>query len=60
LPKQNATQVAIAALLTLGRTPEAFARGEGLELQTLANAASLLWAPDHCPLCAAEEPIAHG
>jgi orotate phosphoribosyltransferase len=58
LREQNATPVAVAALLTLGQTPEAFARGEGLELLALANAASSLWAPDHCPLCASGEPIA--
>ena len=60
LREQNATPVAIAALLTLGQTPESFARDERLELLTLANAASSLWAPDHCPLCAAHEPIAPG
>lgn len=58
LREQNATPVAMAALLTLGPAPEALARDEGLELLTLANVASPLWAPDHCPLCAAGEPLA--
>ena len=60
LREQNATPVAIGALLTLGQTPKVFARDEGLELLTLANAGNSLWAPDHCPLCAAGEPIAPG
>lgn len=57
LREQNATPVAIAALLSLGQTPEELARDEGLELLTLANAAHQLWAPDHCPLCEVEEPV---
>lgn len=58
LHEQKAIPVAIGALLTLGRAPEALARHEGLDLLTLAHAASSLWAPDHCPLCAVDEPIA--
>ncbi len=60
LREQNATPVAMAALLTLGNKPEELARDEGIKLLTLANAAHQLWAPDHCPLCAAKEPIAPG
>ena len=57
LREQSATPVAIAALLTLGQAPEELARDEDLEILTLANAASTLWMPDHCPLCAADEPL---
>ncbi|MBO1756815.1 phosphoribosyltransferase family protein [Allobranchiibius sp. CTAmp26] len=60
LREKNAIPVAVAALLTLGQAPDELARDEGLELLTLANAESPLWAPDHCPLCATDEPIASG
>ncbi|NYJ75616.1 phosphoribosyltransferase family protein [Allobranchiibius huperziae] len=57
LREQHAIPVAVAALLTLGQAPEKLARDEGLDLVTLANAESPLWMPDHCPLCAADEPV---
>ena len=60
LREQNAIPVAVAALLTLGHAPDELARNEGLQLLALASAESALWMLDHCPLCAADEPVASG
>jgi orotate phosphoribosyltransferase len=59
LRQAGARPVAVGALVTLGETPGAFARREGLALERLATMANTLWEPSECPMCAAGEPLGH-
>ena len=54
----GARPIALAALVTLGDTPESFAEREGLALERLATLPNTLWEPGECPMCAAGEPLA--
>ncbi|MGB7726954.1 MAG: phosphoribosyltransferase family protein [Candidatus Acidiferrum sp.] len=53
----GANTVAIAALLALGDTIHAFAANHHLPLELLNHMPNNLWAPSHCPLCAAGQPL---
>jgi len=55
----GAVPVGIGALLVLGTTAQRLATDEGLPLDRLASLTSGLWAPEVCPLCAAQVPLDH-
>jgi orotate phosphoribosyltransferase len=57
LTHAGAQPVALGALLTLGATPTAVAAAEGLPLEALATRENRIWEPEHCPLCARQEPL---
>ena len=53
----GAEPAAIGALLVLGSTAQRLAADEALPLERLAFLTSGLWAPEVCPLCAAQVPL---
>lgn len=53
----GAEAAAIGALLVLGSTAQQLAADEALPLERLASLTSGLWAPEACPLCAAQVPL---
>jgi orotate phosphoribosyltransferase len=53
----GAELVALGALLVLNDTAERLAAAEGVPLEALARLSSGLWAPQACPLCAADQPL---
>lgn len=48
---------AIGALPVLGSTAQRLAADEALPLERLASLTNGLWAPEACPLCAAQVPL---
>ena len=57
LTSAEAQPVALGALLALGATPAAVAAAVGLPLEAVATRENQIWEPEHCPLCAREEPL---
>lgn len=49
----EAQTVVLGALLVLGDAADAFAKMEGIPLESLARVPNPLWLPADCPLCAA-------
>lgn len=52
--------VALGALLVLGDRAAWHASSVGVPLECLARRGSQLWAPEHCPLCQAGQPLHDG
>lgn len=55
----GAEPAGVGALLVLGSTAPRLAADEALPLERLASLTSGLWAPEVCPLCAAQVPLDH-
>jgi orotate phosphoribosyltransferase len=53
----GAVPVGVGALLVLGSAAQRLAAEESLPLERLASLTSGLWAPEACPLCAAQVPL---
>ena len=53
----GAHPVALGALLTLGDSAATLAAAESIPLVALCEAENRIWAPESCPLCAANLPL---
>src|SRR5205085_1299768 len=56
----SARPVVIGSLLVLGSMAAEFAAAQRLPLETLAALPNRVWAPEDCPLCAAQMPLEDG
>jgi orotate phosphoribosyltransferase len=55
----GAEVIAVAALLVVGNSFDAFALSHKLPVETLSREAGNLWTPSECPLCRARVPLEH-
>ena len=53
----GAVPVVAGALLVLGSTGAGYFAEQGIAVEAVAREAYELWAPEHCPLCAAGVPL---